>query len=105
MRFVLTSLCVALLITGAFPIVGLINNYQQTASVAWWKVLLGPLAWFVTDFSGKSGSGVIWSLVTVLCIGATIAEIRRDCILWRFASSIAIAVWFLLGLSVTLAWT
>ena len=101
MRFILISLCIAFLFIDVSLILGLINDYKQTVSLPWWKMFLGPLAWFVTDFPGKSGGGVLWVIMAALCIGAVILEIQHDCILWRIASSVAVALWALAGLSAT----
>jgi hypothetical protein len=99
MRFVLISLCIAFLFIDVLLIIGLINNYKGIVSLPWWKMFLGPLAWLVTDFPGKSGGGVLWVIMTALCIGAVILEIQHDCIQWRIASSVAVALWVLAGLS------
>jgi hypothetical protein len=99
MRFILIYLCVAFLFIDVLLIIGLINNYQGIVSLPWWKMFLGPLSWLVTDFYDDIGRDVTRILDTALCIGAVILEIRRDCILWRIVSAVAVVYWVLFGLS------
>jgi len=105
MKFIFKTIFFISLPIFALPAVGLINNYQQTIAIQWWKACLGPLAWFVVKYSGKGNNGLVWGLLALLCFVPIVQAIRGNHIVWKVISVISIAIWFLLGLSAVLTWT
>ena len=104
-RVIARGLAWTLAAVAILAIIGLINNRQQAIQVAWWKVLLGPYAWYFSQFSGRElGSGPC-HVIAALSIGMVSSIALTSTRSTRFLARLGIAIWFLTGLSLVLAWT
>jgi len=102
-RFIILCCLVNIAIGAIFQIIGLINNYKQAINVEWWKVFLGPFAWYFATCSGKGDNICEWLLTGIICLLLIVPEMIRDTIPRRCLAIAGIVLWFLFGWSVVLA--
>jgi hypothetical protein len=104
MRVIARATAVTLAIMSCEPLLGLINNYEQTVLVEWWKIILGPFAWYFVEFSGKGASPGQLHWVALFSLAGILSLIMFNSRTTRILTRIGIVLWFLAGLSLVLAW-
>ena len=103
-RVIVQAGAVTLAVMSCLPLFGLINNYEQTVLVEWWKILLGPYAWYLVEFSGKGDSPYLLHWVALLSLAGILSLVLFNSRTTRIMARIGIVLWFLAGLSLVLAW-
>lgn len=89
---VLALLCMALL-----------NNKEQAEHLPWYELLAGPFAVYLKDAT-FAADRLLYTVVGVLCLLSTMAELLRDNVWLRILAVVATVIWYFLGVAWLMVW-